>query len=208
MSKFMKTIAGSIVSGLMLAASSATASNVLPYLPVYDTTVLGTIMEHPQRSTSVNYWRFNVSSPNTVTIDVASFGVRLGNGYGGVSRLDSHMRLFDYDANGSQGFLGAQVAENDDYFGVSVDGSISTLDSFLSVSLERGSYILAISDWYLSEAEARSGVNRGSFSGTYGNYELSFTGVDLAPVPLPAALPLLTVALGGLGVAARRRRKA
>ncbi|WP_245853316.1 VPLPA-CTERM sorting domain-containing protein [Maliponia aquimaris] len=48
------------------------------------------------------------------------------------------------------------------------------------------------------------GENDGIFSDNSGAYSVT---IDyMSPVPLPAALPLLLVALGGLGFAARRRK--
>jgi hypothetical protein len=45
---------------------------------------------------------------------------------------------------------------------------------------------------------------------SFGGVELASTKmtVNVAPIPVPAALPLLLAGLGGLGLAARRKRKA
>jgi hypothetical protein len=44
--------------------------------------------------------------------------------------------------------------------------------------------------------------------GTTGVFSVTYEIADTPTVPLPAAAPLLLAAIGGLGVAARRKKKA
>jgi len=82
--------------------------------------------------------------------------------------------------------------------------------------LDVGNYILAVSDFRLTESEARSGLNRNDLTGRVGLFVSSAAhnnvGVaqltDTSPVPLPAGFPLLMAGLAGLGFVARRKRKA
>ncbi|AXI45984.1 hypothetical protein C1J03_08095 [Sulfitobacter sp. SK012] len=175
----------------------------------------GTIYDTGQGTVSVDYWQFDVSTAGTVSIDILSRNVLGGDGGAGgnTSGLDPQILLFGFDNTGDQGLLGSLIGGNDDSSGVgngSDDGSTSSLDSFLSVALGVGTYVLSLSDWGFAESEARSGVNSTFFLGTYGDYQVTFTGIDTAPapVPLPAALPLLLGGMSVLGFVGRRRSRA
>lgn len=162
----------------------------------------------------VDYWDFTVNSAGTVSIDVLANGIDFGNG---TSYLDSHLRLFRND-----GSLNASdfITGNDDASlrRGSRDGSVSGLDSFLSRSLDIGSYTLAISDYFLSTREAVAGLQRDTIFGGVGDYQLTFTGdvtvagVDDAEptsVPEPASLlGLLAVGAFGAGSALKRKQQA
>ena len=164
---------------------------------------------------TIDYWVFKVATSGDVTIDVLSDRVLDGDwGDDGLSNLDTFLRLYCYDPEGDLGLLGAETAiADDDTEGKGLgDGSITSYDSFMETYLMPGTYVLAISEWLLSASEGRSGVNETYlFESSWGDYQLSFSGIDLPdqelpPVPLPAALPMLLAGLGGLAFAARRRR--
>ena len=102
--------------------------------------------------------------------------------------------------NGSTGYLtGGQVGVND-------DGGWGTLDSYLyRHSLQAGSYILAIGEYFMSAYEARSGVASTPYSErSYTAYMYSQHGLSVSAVPLPASALLLIGGLAGLGLMRRR----
>jgi hypothetical protein len=161
----------------------------------------------------VDYWDFTVNSAGKVSIDVLANGIDFGNGASG---LNSHLRLFRNDGSLN---VSDFITHNNN---ASLrrggrDGSVSGFDSFLSRSLDIGSYTLAISDSILSNREAVAGLQRNRISGT-GDYQLTFTGdvtvrgVDNAEptsVPEPASLlGLLAVGAFGAGSALKRKQQA
>lgn len=189
-------------TALTAAGAAMAATNT-----VDDLVVTGTITDNPA---SIDYWQFDVTTPGTVTIDVLSRNLLPGDGGSGASRLDSQIYLFDYDNGGDLGMLGTLVGANDDGYEAGYgDGSNHRYDSFLSLSLGAGSYVLSISDFLFTEAEARLGMDTtgSNFPGTFADYQITFTGIDVAPVPLPAALPLMLAGMGALGFVGRRRSR-
>ena len=198
----LKTIlAAMAASGALMAAPVQAATDVVDGL-----VVSGTITDSPA---SIDYWIFEVSMPGTVTIDVLSRNILGGDGSAeGTSRLDSQIYLFDFASGGDLGMLGALVGSNDDGHGAGFgDGSNHRYDSFLSLALGAGSYVLSISDHFFTADEARLGmdITGTGFPGTFADYQITFTGIDVSPVPLPAALPLLLGGLGVMGFVGRRR---
>ena len=167
---------------------------------------------------TVDYWVFHVAAAGIVTVDVLSNRVLDGDwGPQGLSNANTYLRLYDYDPTGDLGLLGAHRAvEDDDTTGAGrADGSISDADGFLRRQLQSGGYVLAVSEWWVSRPEARAGVNATHLVGSsWGDYQLTFSGITTEPyqvdevgvVPLPAALTMLLAGLGGLTIAARRRR--
>jgi hypothetical protein len=162
----------------------------------------------------VDYWDFTVNSAGTVEIDVLANGIDFGNGASG---LNSYLRLFKNDGSLN---VSDFIKHNDN---ASLrrggrDGSVSNFDSFLSKSLDIGSYTLAISDGFLSNREAVAGLQRDTIWGGTGDYQLTFTGdvtvagVDNAEptsVPEPASLlGLLAVGAFGAGSAFKRKQQA
>ena len=117
----------------------------------------GTIFDVP---VTIDYHQFEVVTPGVVDIDVLSENVLGGDGNQGSSDLDSMIYLFDFDAFGDLGLLGAKLGVSDDG-GPGNDGSTGNHDSFLSLFLGSGDYVIAISNYLFHEAEARAGVDNG-----------------------------------------------
>ncbi|MBL8746877.1 MAG: PEP-CTERM sorting domain-containing protein [Phycisphaerae bacterium] len=194
----------------------------------------------PEYQVTVDYIPFNVGgargeSPRNITIDVRSveatqdgpwYGVDL-NDDGEIAFIDSYIYLFK--ASPVRGKVGEMLAFNDDSFENGFgDGSLYGFDSYLSLDLLPGQYVLAISAYSMSEEEARTGINfvsQGPYTlatnpaedwsfSDHGDYSVrisdSFRGSTILQtdgtifvVPAPAAIGLVGVA--GLAMARRRR---
>ena len=195
MTRFTKLGAATVIATAVMALPTLAATY----------TINGALNSFDGGST-VDYHVVDASIAGTYIFDVLSRDVLLGDAADGLSGLDPFIYLFE----GSLGSLGALVGFNDDGgsegFG---DGSISGLDSYLSLDLSVGSYVLAIGNWSFSESQARSrsGTNASMFEGSFANYRITVTTPDTATVPLPASVPLLMAGLGILGFAGRRKRK-
>lgn len=224
----MKRINNTTYTGLFaataLAASLGFAGSAMAATLTVDSLVeTGTIFETTDNTTefaSIDYWQFEVAVAGVVSIDVLSRRELGGDGTetptgtftgGPYSLLDSELILFNFDAAGDLGMMGSLIVENDDGNNDGfTDGSSSGLDSFLSEILVVGSYVVAISDFGFDEVEARAGLNDTPLQGTFADYQLTFTGIDVdvpAAVPLPASLPMLLAGIGLLGFARRRRAR-
>lgn len=180
-------------------------------------------------TTSVDYIQFSVGAGGgLVTIDVLSceYDAQLNNFVGGlpidlngdgeIAFVDSAIFLF----SGSVAAIN-QVAYNDDAQGFVnptiglADGTISYSDSFLSLNLAAGDYVLAISDWNFDLNGALTGTNTNgsgpltrvggtNYTNDHGDYRVtieSTAGVTLIPLP-----PAAWAGLAGLGMVAGLRR--
>jgi hypothetical protein len=126
---------------------------------------------------SVNYHPFSIATADRgdgplfdIVIDVASVEAMLGeddlfhhvdlNDDGEAAFIDSFIYVFESNP-AARGGLGDLVALNDDddLGEGGGDGSFSSLDSFLRLSIPAGDYVVAVSTFHFSESEARSGMN-------------------------------------------------
>lgn len=183
----------------------------------------GTILRNPDTSSiTVDYLAFTTSAAGTVTIDLLSWEWNEAterrvdvNGDGEYAFLDTYIHLF-------QGSLatGNHIASNEDSGSGTADGSVSALDSFLSLNLAAGNYILAISAYNFDVDEAVSGINRGSSYPVtvdefgilatidHGDYRVTLTGEFITAVPEPAtAISLSALLGGGMLIRSRPRKK-
>jgi len=105
---------------------------------------------------------------------------------------DLTARLYAYDANGIEnlnvGTTGAVTAGLVDAWSASSNGSISST-TLAATNITGGYYVLEI-----------AGLETGTISGAYSGQ------LSIAPVPLPASLPLLLSGIVGVAVLGGRRR--
>jgi hypothetical protein len=163
---------------------------------------------------TVDTWAFEATADGDVTVDIRSFMVE-------TSFIDSEIWVLRDD-----GFLSGDdlIASNDDAAAGegSADGSVSTLDSFLSVNLSAGSYLVAVSTSGPSDIDdVLSGVTPTSVPLTLdgalvgaesGRYHLTVdgevTGLTSPPTPNPEPDATLLFGFGGLAVSFAVRRRA
>jgi hypothetical protein len=129
------------------------------------------------------YDDFIFSIPTGASADSITSTISLSNVLS-VNNLD--VRLYNATGNSPLPVLGTPV-------GTVIDGTLTNVGGgmvdTLSATLAAGTYVLEVRGNV-------TGTSGGSYSGT----------LNVAPVPLPAALPLLLVGLGGLGALLRQRR--
>lgn len=152
---------------------------------------------------TVNFYRFTAQG-GEASFNVLASGV-LPNGLG-----DSMIWLFRDDGQVDGSDL---IASNDDSwgFGPESDGSTSGLDSYLSLVLNAGQYLLAVGNCCESGSTILDGLqfgNEAPFASVQNlNYRLTFSG-DLTlqsnAVPVPTTLALAGLGLFALGASRRR----
>ncbi|TWT42545.1 DVUA0089 family protein [Botrimarina hoheduenensis] len=229
--------------GATASIAAALFSVPLAQAGVAETVITGSILEilddtGGRVGSTVDWWLFTVISPGVVTIDTLSWEIDSEdlldgdddfdetfdvNGDAQIAFIDPYIYLFE--DNGAMA-PGTFIDANDDDFSSTYgDGSIYGYDSYLSIFLAPGDYLLAIGSFLLSEEEAITAYNDESFYPTSsdgldgffpvpeGPYritwsgELSVTGFipgSNAPrIPEPSALAL--AAIGMLSAVPRRR---
>ena len=136
---------------------------------------------------------------DTAALDVSSYGLALRN-----SILDSHLIdgfvlqdvvLFDFDQAVRLTGLGFSFVDADDDFVLFTADASGTLSAFSLMDVLSGTVAL--------DVVGRSfGIGAFDASDAFKLTTLSF---DVAPVPVPAALPLFLAGMGLAGMARRRR---
>lgn len=228
-------IAGALIAATTAAQATVVTGSILRLTDVPD----GTEYRSVEVETTVDRVYFTVNAPGQVTLDMLSweFNGTVGvqqpldlNGDGEIAGFDSWIVLFTDD--GDIG-LDDLVDDSDDALGLA-DGSWSdgsrTRDSFLSLPLTSGDYMLAIapysgeediSDWLLDSFVNRGPVGAPTFDvqqlvlAPYGDWQLTITGdvtvtevrtsFPNADVPQPPAAAMMLAGLGALGWMRRRR---
>lgn len=173
---------------------------------------------------TVDHINFSVGSASEVCFDVLSWEYDFNtsshvdvNGDGEIAFFDPYIHLFRDDGALDSGDW---VASNDDSMSTYGDGSVSSLDSYLSRPLAAGDYVLAVGSFYLSRDEAIAGFNADidypisdleewTYS-DHGDYRVTFCGDVTAcgsdpVVPEPATLALVGLGLSSAGLLQRRR---
>ena len=224
-----------IVRGLVVTVALCAVLAATNYAFAFVTS--GTIYEVQDEfgsdiGSTVDHWYFTVNSAGIVVIDTLSWEVDSEdfdfdsdynetidvNGDGEIAFIDVYIYLFSDDGSLDVDDL---LYSNDDSFNTFGDGSIHGYDSYLSVFLNPGDYILAIGAFYLDTNEAVAGFNEQSYPlsadglGNYifidhGDYQITWTGdltITRGPIPEPGSAVLAAIAVVGLSAARRRRRR-
>ncbi len=213
-----KTLVASAILASLVAAPAYAGTKV----------VSGTIFQNAA-GTTVDWWRIDMPTGGTLTIDVLAYessdntianGVDL-NGDGKITFLDPDTNLFRYsggplsasnwilrcdDTGNSNGSCAPTIG--------SADGSINKRDPYFTVSLDPGSYIYAMGDYRTTTEEAIARLNAGdtlrnSTLADSGAYRITFSSTaafSVSAVPEPETCAMLLAGLGLMGTIARRRR--
>jgi len=169
----------------------------------------------------VDFFGISAAAPTHFMADVTAHGLDLlGNGVADLR--DAELYLLRDDGSRSADDI---VAHNDDYSALGSggeSGSIHRYDSFLSVNLAPGDYLLAVGQFSFSEDELIAGImdtginfheymERDQTFST--NYRLTLTFDTLdgpgngSQIPEPGTVLLLGTGMAGLALWARRREQ-
>ncbi|MBM7067633.1 DVUA0089 family protein [Actibacterium sp. 188UL27-1] len=216
---------------VILAAVIAATATVLPAGTVLRDKIetipdLGDGISAP---TEVDRWSFTVRERAEVTVDVLSWHWD-PDGDGLANHLDAEIFVMRDDGDLD---VDDVIAYNDDSLETFDDGSVSALDSYLSLVLDPGKYILAIGEVETGPGNVVRGINEFGFypevieletgfpeangdgcdvfDCSFADYQLTFTGPITLDQPIVAHVPLPTSALllvGGIGGLLVQRRRA
>jgi hypothetical protein len=185
-------------------------------------------------ATTFDLWYFTANTSTDAVFDIVSWGEGDASNYhGGDYMINSMIWLLRNDGILDNNSI---LASNDDFYDLALsgtDGSISHFDSYISMNLFAGDYVLIVgtvdlagntpsfSDLdFTSKMQDKGtvyhydGIGHTSDNISYGDYGLTYTGVEhtlinpvspVSSVPEPSTLAIF--ALGIMGLAARRFKK-
>lgn len=134
------------------------------------------VYDHGTRlGTEVDHWFFRQNSAGPVRIDIMAYEAQEGpferpirtqdlNKDGEITLIDTYIYLFRDDGDLDES---DEIAHNDGGTGTYLDGSIYVSDSFLSLNLDPGEYILAIGSYVLTVENAVEGLNTDPYRGGF-----------------------------------------
>ena len=114
--------------------------------------------------------------------------------------FDSVLYLFSDDGSLDTSDI---IASNDDG---GTSSAYAYYNSYLSLLLNAGNYVVAVSDFSFTGSEAVSGVNSGYNAS--GSYDLTITSTANVSTSVPEPSTMILLGLGLLGLGAARRRSA